>query len=262
MRGKRALILSLVFALVSAVIAVASALNDSRRQDPLARQEQIEETITPVVDFNAPAPADSKEKALRRVRSKLYDHRGGPADVRKPSLSETSEPVSLLLPVSDGPKESPMPVRQADAVVIGTITAAGAHLSNDKTEVYSEFTTSLEDVLLNDQSASLLSGAVVTTQRHGGTVRFPSGKTVVRGALGKTMPRAGRRYLLFLRKNEEGQTFSIITGYALLNGKVIPLDGFSKKGPRLHEFTAYVNADESAFLNQVRDAIQKERSRD
>jgi hypothetical protein len=262
MRRKRALILALVFALASAVIALADALRDPRQQGSPARQEQLEEAVTPVVDFDAPAPADPKGKALRHARSKLYDHVGDPNGVRKPPLSETSEPIVLLLPISHGPKESPMPVRQADAVIIGMVTAAGAYLSNDKTDVYSEFSTSLEDVLLDDRSAPLLPGAVITTQRRGGTVRFSSGKTVVRGALGKTMPRVGLRYLLFLKRNEEGETFSIITGYALLNGKVRPLDGASKKGQRLNDFAAHVDADESAFLNQVRAAIQQEGARD
>jgi hypothetical protein len=263
MRRKRALILTLVFALASAVIALADALRDPRQQGSPAGQEQLEEAVTPVVDFDAPAPADPKAKALRRARSKLYDHVGDPAaGVRKPSLRETSEPIVLLLPLSHGPKESPMPVRQADAVIIGTVTAAGAYLSNDKTDVYSEFSTSLEDVLLGDQSAPLLPGAVITTQRRGGTVRFSSGKTVVRGALGKTMPRVGLRYLLFLKRNEEGESFSIITGYALLDGKVRPLDGASKKGQPPNDFAADVDADESAFLNQVRAAIQQERARD
>jgi hypothetical protein len=260
MHRRRALIWPLVFALVSAAITLASVLHDpSQLVKSSAQQGQLEEDTTPIVDFDAPAPRDLKEKALRRARSKQYDYAGDPADAKKFSLTEKSEPVVLDLPVSDGPKESPIPVQQADAVVIGRITGAQAYLSNDKTNVYSEFTTSLEDVLLNDQSVSLFTGAIITTQRRGGRVSFPSGKTLVRGALGRMMPRVGRRYLLFLRKNEEGQTFSIITGYELLSDKVIPLDGLSKKAPQLSQFAVYENADEATFLTQVREAISKER---
>ncbi|HEX8146815.1 MAG TPA: hypothetical protein VF591_06520 [Pyrinomonadaceae bacterium] len=250
-----------VFALVSVAIAMASVLRDPRQLDAPAQQERADETVTPVVDFNVPAPADPKEKALRHTRSKLYDYAGDLAEARKFSLTEKSEPILLDLPLSDGAKESPIPVQQADAVVVGKITDARAYLSNDKTNVYSEFTAALEDVLLNDPSGSLYTGALIATQRRGGAVKFPSGKRLVRGQLGRTMPHEGQRYLLFLRKNADGQTFSIITGYALVNGKVTPLDGLSKKAPQLAQFAAYENADEATFLNQVRETISKERSR-
>jgi hypothetical protein len=251
----------LVFALVGVAIAMASVMRDSGRFNAAAQQEHADETVTPVVDFNAPAPADPKEKAVRRIRNKRYDYAGDAADAKKFSLTETSEPILLDLPLSDGPKESPIPVQHADAVVVGKITDAHAYLSNDKTNVYSEFTAALEDVLSNDPSGALYTGALITTQRRGGTVRFPSGKTLVRGQLGRTMPREGQRYLLFLRRNEEGATFSILTGYALVNGKVIPLDGLSKKTPQLAQFAAYENAEEAAFLSQVREAIFRGRSR-
>jgi hypothetical protein len=188
----------------------------------------------------------------------LYDYAGDPDDAKKFSLAEKSEPVLLDLPINHGPKESSIPVQEADAVVIGTITDARAYLSNDKTNVYSEFTTCLEEVPLNDESASLFAGKVITTNRKGGTVKFPSGKTLVRGALGRTMPRVGNRYLLFLRKTGDGETYSIITGYELLNGKVVPLDGLSKETPQLSQYAAFENADETTFLNQVRWAISKE----
>jgi hypothetical protein len=250
----------LVFALASAAIAMAGVLRDSGQFNASPHQVRADEAVTPVVDFDAPAPADPQEKAVRRARNKLYDYAGDPAEAKKFSLTEKSEPILLDLPLNDGPKESPIPVQQADAVVVGKVTDARAYLSNDKTNVYSEFTAALEDVLLNDRSGSLYAGALITTQRRGGTVRFHSGKTLVRGQLGRTMPQEGQRHLLFLRKNEDGQTFSIITGYALVNGKVIPLDGLSKKAPQLAQFAVYENVDEAAFLNQVREAISKERS--
>lgn len=262
MRRHRALILALVFALVSTVIAMAAVLRDSRQEATATQQKQDEETITPIVDFDMAAPSDPKEKALRHARSKLHDYGGDAADAAKFALNENSASVLLDLPVSHGPQEIPLPVKQSDAVVVGEITEARAYLSNDKSNVYSEFTTSLEDVLVNDPKGSLSAGSVIPTERRGGTVKFPSGKKLVRGALGRTMPRAGRRYVLFLKQHEEEQTFSIITGYELRNGKVIPLDGLSKKTPQLAPFAAYKKTDEFSFLSQIREAILKERSGD
>jgi hypothetical protein len=256
MQGKPALILALAFALLGAVFAAAKVLRAPGQHDPPAQRERPGEADTPVVDFNAPAPADPKERALRRARSGRYDYAGEPGDAGRFLLNEQAGPVVLDLPASHAPKESPLPVQAADAIVVGTITDARAYLSNDKTNIYSEFNASLEEVLFNGPAASLSPGTVITTERRGGTVRFPSGKTLVRGELGRTMPRKGRRYLLFLRRNE-AETFSIITGYELRNGKVLPLDGLSKKNPQLSRHAAYAGVDETAFLNQVREIISR-----
>lgn len=261
MRNKRDLIFSLILALLCVGIAAPKASRYSGQRaatNTPAPQRQVEEADVPVVEFAAPESADPRDKALRRARSKTYDYPGDDAASKRFLLNEQSEPIALNLPLSDGPKESPLPARQSDAVVIGTVTKAQAYLSNDRTNVYSAFTTSVEDVLLSDQSGSISAGGVIEAQRQGGKVRFPSGKTLLRGALGKTMPRAGCRYLLFLKKNEDGQSFSIITGYELRDGKVSPLDGLSKNAPQSAQFMPYEGLDEAAFLRQVREAILEE----
>ena len=38
------------------------------------------------------------------------------------------------------------------------------------------------------------------------------------------MPHLAGTYLFFLKYNEEGQDYSIITAYGLLDGRVLPLD--------------------------------------
>jgi hypothetical protein len=255
MRRQRNFIVALVLALACCAVMVAVVLQNSTLFADAVVQEQQDETITPVADFDAAEPSDPDAKALRRKRNGRHDYSGNAADAATFVLGESSPPIALDLPPNDGAQESAIPAQSSDAVVIGKVTDARAYLSNDKTAVYSEFSVTLEEVLSDNTTASLSAGAVITAERRGGSVRLPSGKMLVRGALGRTMPRVERRYVLFLKRNEEADTYSIITGYELRAGKVIPLDGLSKKSRQLDAYAAYKDADEASFLTQVRQAI-------
>lgn len=238
------------------VIAIAIIVPNLRGQgqNKVASNIENDETVTPVTNLNTLEPADPKEKALRRLRNKRHDYSGNSTDAQRFILNENSLPIALDLPISHGPKLYSIPAQESDAVIIGEVTDAHAYLSNDKTNVYSEFTLRLEDVL-KDSTALLYTGAIIAAERRGGTVKLRSGKTLVRGALGRTMPRVGQRYVLFLNYAEEGQIFPIITGYELRNDKVIPLDGLSRKTPDLAAFAAHRGADETTFINQIRQAL-------
>ncbi|HWS90788.1 MAG TPA: hypothetical protein VN282_27710 [Pyrinomonadaceae bacterium] len=254
MRLKRYVLFLVSFALLAAAVATGIRSQSNVLRPPV-RQDADTEINAPEVNFNAPEASDPKEKALRRERGKRYDYPGGGADVQRFVLSDKSPEVALDLPVSHGPTQSPLPARESDAVVVGKVTDARAYLSNDKTSVYSEFTLLLDDVLKQSPSAPLAPGTVISAERRGGVVRLPSGKSLVRGEFGRTMPRAGHRYVLFLRWHDEGQVFSILTGYELRGGKVVPLDGLSEKAPHLKQFAAFKDADESSFLNKIREAL-------
>jgi hypothetical protein len=169
-------------------------------------------------------------------------------------------PISLGLPPSHAPIQPAFPVGQSDAVVIAEVKDARAYLSQDKTSVYSEFTVLVEEVLKNASVLSVVPGKTITTERSGGRVRLASGKEILRGFIGKPMPRAGRRYLFFLKGHEEAQSFSIITGYELRSGQVSPLDGSSRFKeemviPEFAEYDRHDGVSESEFLNEVKAAL-------
>lgn len=65
-----------------------------------------------------------------------------------------------------------LPVEQSDAVVIGEVERAQAHLSTDKTGIYSEFTIRLEDVL-KGRSEEAVPGVTVIAERFGGGGEIP-----------------------------------------------------------------------------------------
>jgi hypothetical protein len=220
------------------------------RTEPRGQGETVEEHV-PVAEYAAPEPSDAQERALRRLRGHRFDKRDNQP------LAELPPGVENLPLINHWDNNLPaLPAAQSDLVVLGTITDDKAYLSPDKTGVYSEFGVKVEAVLKSDARAPVTPGNVITATREGGGVRFPSGRTQYYRIHRQGLPRAGGRYLLFLKENQDAQDFTIITGYALSGGEVLPLDGGGAKerAGRL-PFAAYEGVDESTFLDDVRKAI-------
>ncbi len=213
----------------------------------------------PIAEAMAPEPTDSEKKALRRLRNSRHDIKDRAANVERFKLKEDSPPILIQLQSSHAPAEAALPVDQSDTIVIGEATEAQAYLSNDKTRVYSEFTVRVDEVLKNDSTAPLNPGALITAERPGGRVRFPSGKILVRSGLyGRNMPRIGRKYALFLKHNSETQDFSVLTGYELRSGHVFPLDRKPEGGslsPQFTNYESYSGKDEAIFMKDLQGAI-------
>lgn len=260
MLNKKTTFLFLILFIVSGVTVLATlrgqTQNDatSPRQD---NQKKLAEDFYTVTDYDAPEPADPNKKALRRARAKRYNMRAEKGvDPKRFMITEERE-SAFGTPPFDVPPEPALPAATSDAVVIGEITNAQAYLSDDKTDIYSEFKVNVSEVLKDCSSASITLGTSIVVARGGGGVRFPSGKVILTGNHAKPLPRIGRRYVLFLKRNSEGD-FSILTGYELRAGRVSPLDGRSPDGGFFQQSIAYqqyVDADEATFLKEVRGAI-------
>ena len=67
------------------------------------------------------------------------------------------------------------------------------------------------------------------------------------------MPRVGQRYVFFLKRNQAGDDFHILTGYEFRQARVFPLDS----SPGVVHFEIYENASEETFLSELEAAIAK-----
>lgn len=214
------------------------------------RKEQPKLRDVPVVDFN-----QNEADPIRRRRSSRHDSPVTKDGNKRPTLNDSMEPFLFDLPLSDQPAEPALPVA-SNLVITGTITAARAYLSSDKTGIYTELTVEIEDVLKAGAEFGLSSHGVLTAEREGGAVRFVSGKVVRRGKLGRNIPTPGGRYLLFLNATSEPDVFSIVTGYEIANDRVIPLDsaqGFSQ----FSGYECYRNVTQSSLFDAVKEALSR-----
>jgi hypothetical protein len=135
-------------------------------------------------------------------------------------------------------------VTQSAVFVIGQVLDGEAHLSEDKTNVFSEFTVRVSNVFKSDVS---LPGTDIVVERLGGYVKYPDGrKLLYRVGTGK-MPRVGARYLFFLKASPQ-LDLSILTAYELGPDGVIPLDPSA-------QFEAFKGKDEAAILAALNKAM-------
>lgn len=205
----------------------------------LAQQKQDEEL--PLVDYNAPKPAEASARARREAKDKRHDLG------RAPIAEGMTSTARIYHWPADFP---PIPVVQSKAIVIGKVSGAQAHLSDDKSGVYSEITVKADQVLKDN--VGINTGRPITAEREGGRVRFPSGSIYRYFVTGFGIPRVGGCYLLFLDQLEDGD-FRILTGYEIRDGRVVPLD----ESGVVH-FEKYKGADEATFLTEVRESIIKQ----
>jgi hypothetical protein len=202
--------------------------------------ESNDENKMPRAVYSAQLPTEPEERAIRVARSGRYDKRFTvPFDETSPDTTGRSSINEWYLYISA------LPAAESDLVVIGEVTSASGYLSNDRTGAYSEFTVQINDALKDDGRQS---GKSVIAVREGADVQLPSGRIIRYEIVYQGMPRMARKYVLFLKHNEQGNDFTILTGYELHENRVFPLD-------QPESFASYKKYSESAFLNAVREAI-------
>ncbi|HEY0172206.1 MAG TPA: hypothetical protein VGB98_14370 [Pyrinomonadaceae bacterium] len=203
----------------------------------------VDESQFPVAEEAAPEPSTTAERTKKADKEKKYRKY---KDTIGPGVTVAS--IHYHWP----PGFPTLPVAQSDAVVIGDVAGAKAHVSADKATVYSEFTVRVIKVLKDDKRIPLSPGASIVAERPGGRVRYPSGHISRFSLTGWGMPRIMRQYVLFLTGNNEDQTYRLVTGYELCNGQIAPLDRTTSSDT---DFDAYINMDEAEFLKRLDSAI-------
>jgi hypothetical protein len=234
--------------LVSAVALTASGVFRSTGQGKVGQEseESIREKLKrqfPIVDSSEPEPSEPQERTKRQKRSKKYNTDKVPNV--GPQLVQSAQGYHWPADFK------PIPVSASDVVVVGTISDARAHLSEDKNSVYSEFTVTINEVLKNNASLSLVAGNSITLERKGGRVRYPSGHISWFYVAGQGLPQLNGQYVLFLKSTDEEQLFDILTGYEIRDNRIEPMD----YSPGVVHFERYSGSDATDFLNKIRSSI-------
>jgi hypothetical protein len=187
-------------------------------------QTSLATTATP--PRYSPGPITDYRAALPNSGDVLRFRRGERYNIPGPfwlELGENSETAIWDLPQTHFQK-NPMPFDASDAVVVGTVNAGQAYLSNDRRNIYSEFKLKLQEIIKTSDAPYLRVADSIDIQRKGGAVRLPSGKVLTRAALADSMPDVGNRYLLFLKFNKDTEDYGVLTGYQLEGNEVYRLD--------------------------------------
>lgn len=236
-----------LLALVTALFAVVASGQVIYQKSYLAKSgdQKAGEDAFPVVALDEPpAMTDAEPNQRRRVRGRKYDGWRVVNERTKKGMMIVSEVEYPALPVID-----------SDAVIAGEVTDAQAHLSNDKGGVYSEFVVRVDEVF-KQGNLPIANGHVITAERRGGRVKFPTGEIGKFGIDGRGMPRQGRKYLLFLKRNAEGESYALLTAYELLDDKAYPVDGSSAAvGNRTWPFDTYKGAAITRLFSDLQNEI-------
>jgi hypothetical protein len=244
-RGMVLLLAILVIVVTTAMAALRGQDQNNSSQDETQVADQSEfENQYPIADYSTPESTDAEKRAKRRVKAKRLFKPNLTVHENAGVTAGTDSQVALLDSLTAAAGKS-------KAVVIGQIISAQAYLNSDKSNIYSEFTVRVEGVLKDDSYAPLIIGNPVVAARNGGRIRYPSGRVTIFFTAGEGMPRLGRRYVLFLSRDEHERDYDIVTGYELRAGHIALLDN---PGPD-HPLTDYKGTDEIGFLGKVRDAI-------
>ena len=215
------------------------------RKNVSAAQSKNDKKIDlPTAVYNATDNEGSIDTAIRRKRNSRYDDPGSPEIANlNPKLETMRFDTEWEFSVP------PLPVEQSDVVLIGKVSQAKAYLSNDKTNVYSEFTVNVQKVLKNGSDLSISRGDSLSTARLGGAVRLPDGRIIRAIVTNQNLPQTNSRYVFFLDHNKETQDYTIITAFELSDGQIDPLDDADN-------FTRFNGKNEKVFLKSLKGSIK------
>lgn len=236
--------LILVLPVVSLVTAIRSPSQETTVQArATVKQEKtpkknVENEEVPVVKFETEAP--DKQKQMSSAQDK--------------SISEMPEVTDITESESWIERLPALPMEKSDAIIVGTVAKAEAHLSTGQTSVYSEYTIVVDEVFSDKTDLSLVSGSTFTAVREGGGVQFASGHIQIYRMSGQGFLKPNRKYVLFVKRAEETHGFLLLTAYQLRRDRVIPVDQVSSHA-------VYAGANVGEFLKIVRAAISNYRSR-
>jgi len=214
---------------------------DTSKDSDYEKQLQVRKARFPTADYDEGDLTDPKRsESLKQKKARKNDFK---LVARNPPAWQTER-----VAINEGGLDFPaLPVAQSEYVILGKVTGAEAHLSENKKNVYSEFKVTVEKVL-KTSSSSIYQGTEITVDRIGGFVKYPNGQSVLYRIADMNMPLVGERYLFFLTSLNL-QDISILTAYEL-GPTVSPLD----ESP---QFEKYRGVSETMLLQSVQDSLAK-----
>ncbi len=174
-------------------------------------------------DAGVKSPPDDPPHRAREMRGKgFYKEIRDPGKLVRGAV-ETNHVRFIDAVRIGGQSSTPLPVSDADLIVLGTITSARAFVSRDHTYIYSDYTVTVDEVLKPDGNVS--PNGTIVMSRPGGSIHFPSGHVTTYMISGQGFLSVGSRYILFvLDSDKAAHDYEIETALQLKDGITLPTD--------------------------------------
>lgn len=147
-----------------------------------------------------------------------------------------------------------LPGERSDSVAMGTPATCDAHLSSDRTTIYTECVLVVDRSFKNSTANDIQRGSRLVITREGGQVSA-DGRKMSMFVADQSPPQAGKKYIFFLEYRKATEDYSILTAYQIDGGTVHSLDEpihyQVHNGTPLDQFLARVESsikDESPYL--------------
>lgn len=232
--------LTALIVLITIAVSFGTMSSYSQKETPKERDNAGFGDLNkyPVVDYNAPEPENVAEREERRLKNKRYDKYLLVAKEPHPETAVTIASDAETLP-------SAIPFAESNLIITGEIINSKASLSNDKSGVYSEYTVRILTILKEDNQKKWQTNELITIDRAGGVVQYPSGQKVLYMNDWQELPEVNARYVFFLNyEDAKNPNYKLLTAYRLENNKVTALDNH----PDFREFNGKSETD---FINLV-----------
>ena len=202
----------------------------------------------PTVDYDEAEPSDPIKRASTRVKQQRHNNFSMVAKTPQPHTGEINFTGEDLF---DFPG---LPVERSDVIVLGEVLAGDSHMSENRRNVFSDFTVKVEKTVKSVIPKTPISGSQISIERIGGNIKYPNGQTVLYRGAGFGAPRVGGRYVFFLSSIPQSNDYTILTGYELSEKGIEPLD-FSP------QFEAFRGFDVPTFLSTLDEMLTKSSTR-
>jgi hypothetical protein len=191
-------------------------------------------------------PTDSAARSIHFLRAAHFDPRdasGSPLDRVAP---EAREHVISFLEKAAVPE---LPGALSDTILLGTLTRTQPYLTPSHTRVFTELTFNVLSVFDHAGSAPVDKTLIIPIS--GGLLRLPNGWIADTRVEGNGAPlHSGGRYVLFLRYESVAQSFMLIKGWELSDGRAVALapDDLNRAANHISRFNGMIEGD---FLSAV-----------
>lgn len=200
-----------------------------------------------MVDFVGAVPdADSEErKAWGVYFDKSYDEQ----------ITEDKRIKFITYSTSSVDRLRPIPINQSSIILSGTVTGSSSFLSRNKTGVYSEFQIKVNELVRTDNGFGVTPDQLISVNRMGGRVRFPSGHIQSYEMSGAGALEMGGKYIVFLKREDSLRKFLLVTAYKIENEKIVPIDDTLG-------VAAYKEMPLSEFLKEIEKALRSSQNKE